>query len=156
IEFYYDQTTDNIWLLEINPRISQAHTDLFEKVNGISHHSVMLDLALGRKPKPLARDGHFNTAAHFMVRTKDAGRVERIPSQDAIDRLTQQQPGTIVNIAVEPGQHLSELHGQDMYSYEVAQAYIGGRDQLDLLEKYDEVLAVLQFDIVKDEEMAVV
>ncbi|MFO7983842.1 MAG: ATP-grasp domain-containing protein [Desulfuromonadales bacterium] len=156
IEFYYNQTTDNIWLLEINPRISQAHTDLFEKVHGISHHSVMLDLALGRKPKPLAREGHFNMAAHFMVRIKDSGRVERVPSQESIDRLAEKQPGTIVKIAVEPGQNLSELHGQDMYSYEIAQVFIGGRDQRDLLEKYDEAMEALDFDITKDEEMTMV
>ncbi|HKL48869.1 MAG TPA: ATP-grasp domain-containing protein [Desulfuromonadales bacterium] len=156
IEFYYNQTSDNIWLLEINPRISQAHTDLFEKVHGISHHSVMLDLALGRKPNPLAREGHFNMAAHFMVRIKDSGRVEGVPSQESIDRLTEKQPGTIVRIAVEPGQHLSELHGQDMYSYEIAQVFIGGRDQRDLLEKYDEAMEALDFDIAKDEEMTLV
>lgn len=156
IEFFYNQTTDHIWLLEINPRISQAHTDLFEKVNGISHHSIMLDLALGRKPKPLARDGHFNTAAHFMVRTKQSGEVKHVPSQEAIERLEKQQPGTIAKIAVKAGQHLSELHGQDMYSYEVAQIFIGGRDQRDLLEKYDEALAILQFEIAKEEETEII
>ncbi|TVR31770.1 MAG: hypothetical protein EA404_09575 [Spirochaetaceae bacterium] len=52
IEFFCDQTYDRVGLLEINPRISQAHTDLFEKVYGFSHRSIMLDVALGRKPEP--------------------------------------------------------------------------------------------------------
>ena len=50
IEFFYDEHHDRIWLLEINPRISQSHCDLFRKVDGASHHEVMIDLALGKQP----------------------------------------------------------------------------------------------------------
>jgi len=155
-EFFYDQTSDQVWLLEINPRISQAHTDIFEKVHGISHHSVMLDLALGRKPKPMEKKGKFNVAGHFMFRTFESGRVVRIPSESALSKLKQRQPMTEVKIPVKPGQHLSELQGQDMYSYEIANVFIGGRDQAEMLDKYDEALAVLQFDIEKDTETVVV
>ena len=156
VEFFYDQTNDQVWLLEFNPRISQAHTDIFEKVHGISHHSIMVDLALGRKPKPMARDGQFNLAAHFMLRTFESGKVQRIPSQDAMDKLYRRQPGTYVKLAVQPGQHLSELQGQDMYSFELANVFIGGRDRMDILDKYDEALTALQFDIHKDEEPVIV
>lgn len=149
-EFFYDQTSDQVWLLEINPRVSQAHTDIFEKVHGLSHLSVMVDLALGRKPKPMERKGPFNVAGHFMLRTVESGRVLRVPSQAAIDRLRQRQPGTVVKIPVQPGQHLRELQGQDMYSFEIANVFIGGRDQAEMLDRYDEALAVLQFDIEKD------
>ena len=150
VEFFYDQTTDQVWLLEINPRASQGHADIFEKVHGIPNLSVMVDLALQRKPKPMQRSGDFNLAAHFMLRTLEAGTVERIPSQTAIDTLTRRQPGTIVRVNVTPGQHLDDLQGQDMYSYELASVFIGGRDQIDILDKYDEALAALQFDIRKD------
>ncbi len=156
VEFFYDQTSDQVWLLEINPRISQAHTDIFEKVHGISHHSIMLDLALGRKPKPMERRGQFNIAAHFMLRTFDRGRIKRIPSPEAIQKLLARQPGTHVKIPVKPGQHLGELQGQDMYSYEIANVFIGGRDQTDLLDKYDQVLTALQFDIEKDEDAVII
>ena len=156
VEFFYDQTSDRVWLLEINPRISQAHTDIFEKVHGTSHHSVMVDLALGRKPKPMEKKGRFNVAAHFMFRTFESGRITRIPSAAAIEKLSQRQPGTVVKIPVQPGQHLRDLFGQDMYSFEIANVFIGGRDQLELLDKYDEALAVLQFDVEKDPDPVVV
>lgn len=155
-EFFYDQTADQVWLLEINPRISQAHTDIFEKVHGISHHSVMLDLALGNKPKPMEKNGQFNIAGHFMFRTFQSGRVVRVPSASAIEKLTKRQSGTYVKIPVKPGQHLNELQGQDMYSYEIANVFIGGRDRADMLDKYDEALAALQFDIEKDPDLVVV
>lgn len=156
IEFFYDQTADQVWLLEINPRISQAHTDIFEKVHGISHHSIMIDLALGRKPKPMERKGTFNIAGHFMLRTFESGTIKRIPSNEAIAKLAKRQSGTLVKIPVKSGQHLKDLQGQDMYSFELANVFIGGRDQIDILDKYDEALAVLQFDIEKDSEVVII
>lgn len=156
IEFFYDQSIDQVWLLEINPRISQAHCDLFEKVHGLSNHTVMLDLALNRKPKPLDLNGQFNLAAHFMLRTFDSGTVKRVPSKEALNSLMQRQPGTILNTKVKPGQHLSELQGQDSYSFELASIFIGGRDRLDILDKYDQALIALQFDIEKDKTAEVV
>lgn len=155
IEFFYDQTSDHIWMLEINPRLSQSHSDIFEMVHGVSHLSVMVDLALGQKPKPMERRGRFNLAAHFMLRTFESGRITRVPSKQAIKKLKERQPGTEVEIKVKPGKHLNDLRGQDMYSYEIASVYVGGRDQLDILDKYDEALTALQFDIEKDEEMIV-
>ncbi|MBK1690879.1 ATP-grasp domain-containing protein [Ectothiorhodospira mobilis] len=149
-EFFYDRDSDQVWLLEINPRVSQAHADIFEKVHGISHLAVMVDLALGRKPRPMERKGPYNVAGHFMLRTRESGRVLRLPSQEAIDRLRRRQPGTRVKIPVRAGQHLGELQGQDMYSFEIANVFIGGRDQAEMLDRYDEALGVLQFDIEKD------
>lgn len=155
-EFFYDQTSDQLWLLEINPRISQAHTDIIEKVQGTSHLSVLVDLALGRKPMPMERKGAFNIAGHFMIRTRESGRILRIPSTAAIEKLKKRQPGTYVKIPVRPGQHLRELRGQDMYSFEIANVFIGGRDQTELLDRYDEALAVLQFDIEKDPDTVII
>jgi hypothetical protein len=45
---------DTIWLLEINTRISKSHCPLFRRVDGASHHQVMLDLALSSSYFPLA------------------------------------------------------------------------------------------------------
>jgi hypothetical protein len=98
----------------------------------------------------------FNVATHFMLRTVESGREIRVPSPEAIAHLGHRQPSTRVKVALKPEQHLSELQGQDTYSYELAEVYIGGRDQLDLLDKYDEALTALQFDIDNDEQTVVV
>ncbi|MGM0771850.1 MAG: ATP-grasp domain-containing protein [Halobacteriota archaeon] len=57
VEFFYEPSCDEVFLLEINSRISQSHADLFEKVHGISHHRVMLQIALGRRPDQLEWHG---------------------------------------------------------------------------------------------------
>ena len=151
IEFFWNQTYDQVMLLEINPRISQAHTDIFEKVHGISHHSIMLDIALGRKPRIMEYNGDFHKAANFMVRIFERGKIKRVPSRQEISKIARQMPGTIVKLHVEPGTDLDELTGQDSYSYELANIYIGARDQLELLGKYHRCLEQLTFDIERED-----
>ena len=147
VEFFYDQTGDNVWLLEINPRASQSHADLFHKVHGVSHLSVVVDLASGRKPRPLGRDGKYNVAAHFFTRAFEPGRVSFVPKRDVLDRISRRQGDTRIQVMVQKGDDLSKLGNQDSYSFELANVYIGGRDRIDLLDKYDQVLDGLQFDI---------
>ncbi len=147
VEFFWDQTHNHVGLLEINPRISQAHTDLFEKVHGISHHSVMLDIALGRKPPTLTFEGEFLKAAHFMVRTYEHGIVRRVPTPEEIASITEEIPGTVIKVNVKPGMDLADLKGQDSYSYELAIVYNGGRDQGELLEKYNRCMERLNLEI---------
>ena len=146
-EFFYDQTNDHVWLLEINPRASQSHADLFHKVNGVSHLSIVVDLAVGRKPRPLGRNGRWNVAAHFFTRTHEPGRVAHVPSRAAIERAATRQGDTRVQLMVERGTDLASLANQDSYSFELASVYVGGRDRVDALEKYDRLLDVLQFEI---------
>ncbi len=154
IEFFYDSTANMIYLLEINPRISQAHTDIFEKVHGISHHHIMLNLALNRRPKALDYHGDFRKGAHFMLRTFESGRVKGVPSKDELDILKQKYPDLAIKINVKEGMNLDDMHGQDSYSYELANIYLGGRNQEELLEKYHDVVDNLSFSIdFVEEEM---
>ena len=147
IEFFYDQTADQVWLLEINPRASQSHADLFHKVHGVSHLSVVVDLALGRKPRPLPREGRWNVAAHFFSRAYAPGRVTYAPSEAALDRIRARQGDTRIQLMVGKGTDLGTLANQDSYSFELANVYLGGRDRIDVLDRYDQVLTALQFEI---------
>ncbi len=147
VEFFYDQTGDNVWLLEVNPRASQSHADLFQKVHGISHFSVVVDLALGRKPRTFQRDGTWNVAGHFFVRTTEAGKVVRMPNEGAMQRLISRQNDTRISLAVEKGADLTALANQDSYSFELATVDIGGRDRMDILDRFDQAMTALQFEI---------
>ena len=151
IEFFWDQTHNQVGLLEINPRISQAHSDIFEKVHGVSNHAIMVQVALGRKPKALEKNGVFQLAGNFMLRAFADGVVRSVPTEGQLAQVQQEQPHTVVLARVRPGQRLSELNGQDSYSYELANICIGGRDQAELLEKYQRCLEIIEFDIEWDE-----
>ncbi|MFP4065482.1 MAG: acetyl-CoA carboxylase biotin carboxylase subunit family protein [Bacteroidales bacterium] len=155
IEFFYNSTINHIFLLEINPRISQAHTDIFEKIHGISHHSIMLNLALGRRPKALEYKGDHRIAANFMVRTYEPGLVIKVPAQEEIEILQKKYPDLEIKIHIKKGMHLSELYGQDSYSFELANLFIGAGNQTELLDTYHECLANLTFEINYDEKTIV-
>ncbi len=149
IEFFYNETANQIYLLEINPRISQAHTDLFEKVHGVSHHQIMLNLALNRRPKSLTYNGDFRVAAHFMLRTFHPGFVLSAPLNQEIEHLKTKYPELEVQVNVKEGMDLNEMgmHHLDSYSFILANVFLGGRNRDELLEKYNDVTDHLNFKV---------
>ena len=145
IEYFYNKEEDQIWLLEINPRISQSHCELFRHVDGSTHHKVMVDLALGKKPEMPQRQGNYKVAAKYFIRTYEDGVVSRAPSEADLEAIQRSVPGVSVMVQVNEGQRLSDLEDQDSYSYELGWVWIGARDQQELKEKYDLVVKLLDF-----------
>ncbi len=149
IEFFYNEEKNEINLLEVNPRMSQSHADIFEKVHGISHHHIMLNLALDRRPSPLENEGDFEVAAHFMYRSFKPGKVKEVPSKKEIEKVRKKYPELEIKITVKEGMDLDEIeeHHIDSYSYVLAYINLGGQNEEDLLEKYHDVLESLSFKI---------
>lgn len=143
-EFYWDDD-GGVRLLEVNTRISKSHGALFEMVDGESHHAVNLSLALDEAPNPPHRRGRFEVAAKFMVRRVQDAAVDRVPGPNALRSVTRAYPGTLVKVHVRPGMRLSDLEGQDSYSYEIAEIHMGAQDEATLLANYHDALARLGF-----------
>ncbi len=154
IEYYWEEETDHLWLLEINTRISNSHAPLFRMVDGCYHHQVMVDLGLGREPKMRYREGGYGCAAKFMVRHHEDAWVVRVPTQQEIDSIEAEIPGVTISVDVEEGMHLSELRCQDSYSYEVATIYIGAKDADELERTYDRVLERLPLEFASEPKVA--
>lgn len=146
MEFFYDRPRDRIHLLEVNTRISHSHTDLFEKVDGVSNQEVSVDLALGMEPRPPHRRGEFRHAAKCFVRRFSEGTVRRVPTPDEIAELERAFPGTTVHLEVDEGTRLGDLPDQDAYSYELAAVYVGAQSRRDLLRRYREIASRLRFE----------
>ena len=153
IEFFWDEVQDRIWLLEINTRIAQSHCDAFEKVDGVSHQQVTVDLALGRRPDMLQGAGGYGVAAEFFYRVffKDA-RVARAPTPEEVEAAAARVPGTTIIPQVREGMRLSDLPEQDSYSYAVACIWMGANKQSSLLWNYERVLKGLEFEFVDIDE----
>ena len=147
IEFYWDENTDSIHLLEINTRISKSHCPLFKMVDGEYHHDVMIDVALGNTPDFPYRKGEFVTAAKFMLRKFSHGKVYGIPGPKDIEEVQLLFPGTKVIINVNSGMHLSELKDQDSYSFEICDLYMGAGSHEELIDNYHTALSMLPFHI---------
>jgi biotin carboxylase len=136
IEFYWDEISDHIWLLEVNTRISKSHCPLFHKVDGAYHHKVMLDVALGRRPEFPHREGQYGMAAKFMWRTSHDAIVRQAPSAERVEEICEELEGVELQLHVHEGMRLSELPDQDSYSYEIAVIFVGADTQKKLVERY--------------------
>ncbi|WP_375262135.1 acetyl-CoA carboxylase biotin carboxylase subunit family protein [Palleronia sp.] len=128
-EFFFDEDTDALRLLEINPRLSKSHTPLFHIVDGASHHRQAILLALGEEIEMPAREGQSSVAAKFMIRSNEEdGIVRSVPDPDQLEELEALFPALAAQILVRPGQRLSDLPDQDSYTYELADLFIGGEN----------------------------
>ena len=146
-EFYYDEDSGQIWILEVNTRLSQSHCDLFEKVDGASSQRALLDLTQGRMPRMLHRQGPFAAAGKHFLRTTQDGVVRAVPSADDIAAVQERFPGTRVDISLEVGTRLSDMAVQETYSYELGRVFIGAEDHEQLEASFAEIERMLPFDI---------
>lgn len=154
IEYFYDKETDELNLLEINPRHSQSHAEMFEYVDGVPNHHCMLSLALGQDPRLPQGEGPYQVAAKWYYRRFEDGVARRVPTEEEIERLQEEVPGVKIEIVPGRGQRLSDLPGQDSYSFELAHLFIGADSEEELCEKYDRCVAALpfEFDAAPEEE----
>lgn len=153
VEFFWDEVQDRIWLLEINTRIAQSHCELFEKVDGLSHQQVAVDLGLGRRPNMPKGEGDYRTAANFFYRVffTDA-TVARAPAEEEIAAAENLVYGSRVAVPVKEGMRLSALPEQDAYSYAVTMVWMGANKLSTLLWNYERVLKALPFEFTDIEE----
>ena len=146
IEYFCDLETGTVRLLEMNPRLSESHVDLYEKVDGLPNLKILVDIVLGRRPEFPHRQGRFKCAGKFFVRRHEDTVVRRVPDEANQRRLADAIPGTLVKVHVHEGMRLSELPHQDSYSFEVADLLIGADDEDELVEKYHRAAEMLAFD----------
>ncbi len=147
VEYFWDETTNRLFLLEVNTRHSQSHAPLFRYVDGLTNHAHMIDLALGRKPRQPVDQGYFATASKWMHRHFSDGIVRHIPVPEEIAELEQRYPGTIIELEVTEGQQLSDSFSQDSYSYLLANIYTAGQSDQEAVDIYHKCVDALKFDI---------
>ncbi|QTG80120.1 ATP-grasp domain-containing protein [Arthrobacter crystallopoietes] len=145
-EFMWDEAEDKLWLVEVNTRISQSHSDLFAKVDGVSNHEVAIDIALDREPKMPYRKGNFAVASQCMIFHDEDAVVTRVPSAEDKAAIRERYPETTVTLQVKEGEKLSELPGQDSYRYILGKLYIGADNRDQLVERYNAILSELPFE----------
>ncbi|WP_280553313.1 hypothetical protein [Halomonas sp. 25-S5] len=147
IEYYLDEQTDRIWLLEINARISRSHAAIFQLVDGAPHFQVMVDVALGIPPRMPHREGRYPVAAKQMLRVFEDGWVRRVPSDEEIRQVEETFPGTLVHLNVHEGMRLSDLKHQDSFSWELGVLFIGGESREALTQRIEQCRRMLPFEI---------
>src|SRR5690554_6475960 len=113
----------------------------------------MVDLALGRNPRDLARgQGPYQTSGKWFLRRFTDGVVTRVPSEEEIAALEEELPDTTIEVAVKAGERLSEGEGEDSFSYVLAEIFLGGRDEVELSSRFDRCVEALRFEFEGEEE----
>jgi hypothetical protein len=146
IEFFCDPDSGQVSLLEINPRHSQSHAELFEFVDGVANHEIMVRLGLGEDPGRRTRTGEYQIAGKWLLRRFEDGVVTRVPTAEEIAAVQERVDGTQIEIVLEEGQRLSELPEQDSYSFELAQLFVAARTEHEMEQKYQECVDALRFE----------
>lgn len=150
IEFCWEPETRRLNLLEINPRHSQSHAQMFEAVDGAPNHQAMVQLALGRDPRMPRREGEHSVAGKWFYRRFSDATVRHAPRAEEIAAVERDNPGVRITVLPQDGMRLSELPDQDTYSFELAHLYIGAQDAEDMQAKYDRCVAALPFEFDED------
>jgi len=136
VEFFFDEERDRLSVIEVNPRISQSHSYLFERVDGTSNHELAVKVAIDEEPHFVHGDGRAATAAKCMVRVREDGVVCRVPDADELRTIHDEFPDCLIDLAIEPGGRLNDLPEQDAFSYCIAVIDACGRDREDMLARY--------------------
>lgn len=145
IEFFWDPETDLIRLLEVNPRTSQSHAQLFEYVDGGSNLGTVVQLGLGQEPRMPHGRGEYAVAAKAFLRSFHDAIVTRSPSPDQVDRIEREIPSASISAVVAEGTRLSEIPHQEPYSYVLADIVVAGDDESELLGRYERCVEALGF-----------
>jgi hypothetical protein len=146
IEFFCDPESGQVCLLEINPRHSQSHAELFEFVDGVANHEIMVRLGLGQDPGRRPTKGTYQIAGKWYLRRFEDGVVTRVPTPEEIATVQNRIDGTQIEIVPEVGQRLSDLPEQDSYSFELAHLFVAGHTEHEMVQKYQACVDALPFE----------
>lgn len=98
VELFYNKETDQIRILEINPRMSFQFADLYREVDGVEMYDIQLDLAVGKKPGLHTSSGKYSCSASFVLRTFERHRRITVPSHQQIDRFVKKHSQANIKI----------------------------------------------------------
>ena len=148
IEFFWDPRRGAPTIIEINSRFCPQFSDLFEKVDGVSTHKILVDLALGRAPDHVPGGGTYRMAASFVQRTFRDRLVRRVPGPADRARVREAVPDAVVKVRATEGQRLSDWP-QDSYSYRYGLINLGGTSASELEAKFERANRLLPFELVE-------
>ncbi len=143
-EMIYNPVSDRISIIEVNPKLSSQFPDLFQKVDGTSSYTIMLQIASGEEPLFTRRQGRFNFAASCVLRTFENKKIERAPTEVEIQALLERFPDAKVQIYARQGRLLSDQL-QDSASFRYGLVNIGADSLEELKQKFQSCERSLDF-----------
>lgn len=144
VEMRIDPVTDQLHLIEMNPRAAGQFFDLFERVDGYSLFEVLLDLHSGREPVVRRGQGASRHAASFVLRDLSGEGLSRWPRAGELQRIQERNPDVHVMLYPKRGVDLArEMKWLGTYRYGVFN--LGAPTLPALFERYRRLCSEITF-----------
>lgn len=132
LEFFYDETSAKLTVIEFNPRMAAQFSDLYLRVAGLDLHRVALELAYGRDPACIPRSKPTaGAAASFVYRAFDPGCAPAMPTPARRREFARCFPdGLLFAFPKSRGSIARDFKWVGSYRYGIV--HLGGRDSRDL------------------------
>lgn len=118
IEFYYNETSNEIKIIEINPRQVGLFADMYEMVHGQNTYELMMALAIGETRSFKSRQPLYKYASSIMLHLADYNTpiiVTNVPSQETRDSILKDFPMvSLITVTCEIG---TQLKSEDRLTY---------------------------------------
>ena len=144
VEFFYNAATDDLKLIEMNPRMAYQFADLYEKVDGYNPYDILLDLTRGKTPKHAYRQGMYNHAASFVLRAFPGSQLKTGPDKTCVNEIRMQYPDARILVYIKKGSSLAREY-KWLGSYRYAVLNLGAKTSQDLHQRYHQVRSQLPF-----------
>ena len=147
VEMFYDQKTDKISIIEINPRMAYQFADLYEKVDGINLYNLQSQLATGEVVNVPHRQGQYKVAASFVPRVLKGQSLVALPSNEVINQFKSKNQDVRVRVIAKEGLASLSLF-QDVESQRIAFFNIGSQSYNEMRKRinniYEEIGLVIK------------
>jgi hypothetical protein len=143
LEFFVDERSDALTLIEVNPRLAAQLAQFYEWVLGIDTYELGFAIALGR-PLPFARPPRFGAAASFVWRSFDGTSCPRLPTREDRAWLAREYPEARLELYPKRGASL-QRDLKWLGSHRWAILNMPGRDLDELRTRYERICARLHW-----------
>lgn len=143
MEFFYDDATSELKVIEFNPRMASQFSDLYRQVTGVCLHELSLALAQGMDPAGLPRyTPTAGMAASFVHRVFDPHQAVTMPTPVQLTAFHGAHPdGLVLPFPKSAGSIARDFKWLGSYRYGIV--HLAGGTPDDMLARYREACAML-------------
>lgn len=142
VEMFWDPRSDELKLIEVNPRLASQLAGLYQRVEGFNPHRMLLELCTGQAPRAERVPTGCTVAASLVSRRFDGRPLEREPCSADLARVQKSHPDAAIMLYLKRGAALArEMKWLGSYRYAVVN--MGAGSETDLERRYAEIRRML-------------
>jgi hypothetical protein len=143
LEFFHDEVTGELTVIECNPRLASQFGDLYRRVLGVDPHAIAVALALGEDPASIPRaEPTAGVAASLVYRSFEGAQPPPAPRRAQREALARAFPDALLFSMPKQGRALArDYRWTGSHRYGIV--HLGGRDRDDLRARGERASALL-------------